>query len=90
MKDNCIYEIPFTYDCFIIFKTNIFKELGNFDESFIYMEDINIFVGVKKYGKTIINPIYKIYHEYIKTSSKNLKLFLWHPNSVIKFFWKYR
>jgi len=56
----------------------------------MYMEDVDIFVRAKKYGKTVINPTYKIYHEYRKASSKNLKLFLWHLNSVIKFFWKYR
>jgi len=91
VKDNCVQEIPFAHGCFLIFKTDIFKALDGFDERFfMYMEDVDIFVRAKKYGKTVINPTYRIYHEYRKASSKNLKLFLWHLISVIKFFWKYR
>ena len=91
IEDNCIKEVPFAHGCFFIFKTEVFEKLGGFDERFfMYMEDLDIFLGAKKYGKTVINTNYKIYHEFRKGSSKSLKLLLWHVSSAIKFFFKYK
>lgn len=91
IEDNCIKEVPFAHGCFFIFKTEVFEKLGGFDERFfMYMEDLDIFLGAKKYGKTVINTNYKIYHEYRKGSSKSLKLLFWHISSAIKFFFKYK
>ena len=88
---NSLQEIPFAHGCFMIFKTDVFQKLGGFDERFfMYMEDVDIFIRAKQYGKTVIDTHYKIYHEYRKGSSKNMKLFVWHTVSAIKFFWKYK
>lgn len=85
-----VTEIPFAHGCFFAFKTDAFEKLGGFDERFLmYMEDVDIFIRAKEFGKTVINPNYKIYHEYRKGSSKNLKLLQWHISSAIKFFLKY-
>jgi len=76
---------------FMVFKTDIFQRLGGFDKRFfMYMEDIDIFIRAKQYGKTVIDTHYKIYYEYRKGSSKNTKLLIWHIVSAIKFFWKYK
>ena len=89
-KLTSVQEIPFAHGCFYTFKTETFKKLHGFDERFfLYMEDLDIFIRAKKYGKTVINPDFKIYHEHRKGSSKNFKLFLWHLSSAIKFFIKY-
>lgn len=91
IKDNCIKEVPFAHGCFFIFKTEVFEKLDGFDERFfMYMEDLDIFIKAKKYGKTVINTNYKIYHEYRKGSSKSLRLLRWHLSSAVKFFYKYR
>jgi GT2 family glycosyltransferase len=91
IKENTIKEVPFAHGCFFIFKTEVFEKLGGFDERFfMYMEDIDIFIRAKKYGKTVINTNYQIYHEYRKGSSKNLKLLKWHLESAYKFFRKYK
>lgn len=83
-------EIPFSHGCFFIFKTNVYEKLDGFDERFfMYMEDVDIFIRAKEFGKTVINPNYKIYHEYRKGSSKNSKLLFWHISSAIKFFFKH-
>ena len=85
-----VTEIPFSHGCFFLFKTEVFSKLGGFDERFfMYMEDIDIFIRAKKFGKTVINPNYNIIHEYRKGSSKSLKLLLWHISSAIKFFRKH-
>lgn len=86
-----VTEIPFAHGCFFIFQTNVFKSLQGFDERFfMYMEDVDIFIRAKKFGKTVLHPQYKIYHEFRKGSSKSIKLFLWHIRSAIKFFLKYK
>ena len=91
VKINCLQEIPFAHGCFMVFKTDIFSKLGGFDERFfMYMEDVDIFMRAKNFGKTVINSKYKVYHEYRKGSSKSFKLFCYHVTSAIKFFWKYR
>ena len=87
--DN-VSDIPFAHGCFFIFKTDVFKKLLGFDERFfMYMEDVDIFIRAKTFGRTIVNPKYKIYHEYRKGSSLNKKLFSLHIKSAIKFFLKY-
>ena len=89
VKDNFIEDIPFAHGCFMVFKTEAFKKLDGFDERyFMYMEDIDIFIRAKKFGKTVINTNYNIYHHYKKGSSKSIKLLCLHIISAIKFFSK--
>lgn len=91
IEDNSIKEVPFAHGCFFIFKTEVFEKLGGFDERFfMYMEDLDIFIRAKKYGKTVINTNYRIYHEFRKGSSKSFKLLKWHIESAYKFFRKYK
>lgn len=86
-----VSQIPFAHGCFLIFKSDIFKKLNGFDERFfMYMEDIDIFIRAKKWGSTVWNPDFKVFHEYRKGSSKNIKLLIWHIISAIKFFFKYK
>lgn len=82
-----VTEIPFAHGCFFIFPAKVFKQLNGFDERFfMYMEDVDICMRAKQFGKVVINPNYKIYHEYAKESSKSLKLLSWHIVSAFKFF----
>jgi GT2 family glycosyltransferase len=82
-------EIPFAHGCFLMFQASIFRDILGFDERFfMYMEDIDIFIRAKKYGKTIVYPYCTIYHEYKKGSLKNIRLLYYHIISAIKFFIK--
>lgn len=91
ISNNTIQEIPFAHGCFFAFKSEVFSKLNGFDERFfMYMEDIDIWIRAKNYGKTVINTNYKIYHYFRKASSKNFKLFLYHLVSAFKFFKKYK
>ncbi|NPA03855.1 MAG: glycosyltransferase family 2 protein [Epsilonproteobacteria bacterium] len=88
--DKEILEIPSAHGCFFAFKPEVFKELKGFDERFfLYLEDIDIWMRAKKYGKTVINPNFHIYHHWRRASSKDFKAFLWHLQSWVKFFKKY-
>jgi len=90
IADKSIVEIPFAHGCFMAFKGDVFRKLDGFDERyFMYMEDIDIWIRAKEYGKTVINTNFSIYHEHRKGSSKSIKLFLIHLSSAIKFFLKY-
>jgi len=90
IEKNEINDIPFAHGCFMTFKTAIFAELDGFDERFfMYMEDIDIFIRAKQFGRTVINSNYEIYHEYRKGSSKSIRLLVWHIVSAVKFFLKY-
>ncbi len=87
VKENSIVEIPFAHGCFMAFKSDTYKKLGGFDERyFMYMEDVDIWIRAKRYGKTVLNTNYKIFHEHRKGSAKSFKLFLWHVISAFKFF----
>lgn len=91
IKNNSIQDIPFAHGCFLVFKTDIFKKINGFDERFfMYMEDIDIFIRAKKYGKTVINTNFNIYHEFRKGSSKSFNLLKIHLISAYKFFKKYK
>ena len=86
-----VSEIPFAHGCFFAFKTEIFKKLNGFDEDyFMYMEDVDIFLRAKKYGKTVLNPNYMIFHEHRRGSAKNITLLLHHISSASKFFKKHK
>lgn len=88
---SSVTDIPFAHGCFLMFRSNVFKKLNGFDERFfMYMEDVDIFIRAKEYGKTVINNKFKVFHEYRRSSSKNLKLFVIHTISVMKFFMKYK
>jgi hypothetical protein len=87
---SSIQEIPFAHGCFFLFRSEIYKKLNGFDEDFfMYMEDVDIFIRAKKYGKTVVNPNFKIYHEFRKGSSKSFKLLAYHISSAVKFFLKH-
>ena len=89
IEDNSVVEIPFAHGCFMAFKTEVFEKINGFDERFfMYMEDVDIWMRAKKYGKTVINTNYKMYHEYRKGSSKSFKLLWLHLLSAYKFFMK--
>ena len=84
---NQVTKIPFAHGCFFAFKTDVFNKLNGFDEDFfMYMEDVDIFVRAKRFGRTVINPYFRIYHEHRKGSSKCFKLLFWHISSAIHFF----
>jgi len=90
IADKSTAEIPFAHGCFMAFKSDVFQKLGGFDERyFMYMEDIDIWIRAKKYGKTVINTNFSIYHEHRKGSSKSFKLLFYHIHSAIQFFWKF-
>jgi len=89
VKFDGVCKIPFAHGCFFAMPSAVYEKLGGFDERyFMYMEDIDICIRAKSYGKTVIHGDFSIFHEYRKGSSKSLKLLWWHIVSAFKFFLK--
>ncbi|ARV07286.1 glycosyl transferase family 2 [Polaribacter sp. SA4-10] len=81
----------FIHGCFMLFKTQDFKDLKGFDERyFLYMEDADICKKIDNMDKNkLYFPKVKITHHHQRGSSKHFNLFLYHISSAIKYFLKW-
>lgn len=78
---NKIMEVPYLSGCFMVFSTEVLKEINGFDEGiFMHMEDLDISRRCYDAGfKNIFYPNQIVYHDHIfkETSSvTNLKMYL--------------
>lgn len=79
-------EIDFVSGCFMCVKSEIFKELRGFDERyFMYLEDADLTLRAKTFGKAVINPLVYVTHSWERESAKKLKYLLIHLSSARKF-----
>jgi GT2 family glycosyltransferase len=85
------FSPEFIHGCFMLFKTEDFKQLKGFDERyFLYMEDADICREIDNSGKKkLYYPNIEITHQHQKGSSKSIKLFFYHISSAIKYFLKW-
>ncbi|WP_298781258.1 glycosyltransferase [uncultured Polaribacter sp.] len=81
----------FIHGCFMLFKTEDFKQLKGFDERFfLYMEDADICRRIDDSGKNkLYFPEVQVIHQHQKGSSKSIKLFFIHLKSAITYFLKW-
>lgn len=85
--------VPHISGCFFLINISIYDKLGFswlFDPVFfMYEEDTDL--CRRLYGKKIIlyDPSLIVTHNYEKGSSSGLKLFLYHLNSILKYFIKW-
>ncbi len=85
-----IANIPALSGCFMFVRTEVFKEVGMFDdEFFMYMEDYDLCRRIGLKYDTIYYPEVEIYHKYGKHSYKDKKLLMIHMKSAIKYFQKW-
>ncbi|MDP5104869.1 MAG: glycosyltransferase family 2 protein [Polaribacter sp.] len=77
--------------CFHLYKTADFVTLKGFDERyFLYMEDVDICRKIDLIGKKkLYYPEEVIHHVLKQGSAKDLKLFMRHTSSAIKYFLKW-
>lgn len=77
--------------CFHLYKTEDLLQIGGFDERyFLYMEDVDICKKIDEIGKKkLYYPLVHIQHVLKQKSAKNLKLFIRHVISMIKYYKKW-
>lgn len=97
-KDFTRYENlkqPFSSDwvagMFMLFKKKTFATLGGFDQKFfLYYEDVDICARAWKMNMEVyVAPTAKIIHFARRQSHKNVKFFLWHLQSFIRYRLRY-
>jgi GT2 family glycosyltransferase len=77
--------------CFMLVRGNDFKEVNGFDDRyFMYFEDYDLCLELKKRNKRIVyTPFSNVVHYYERGAHKNSKLFKIFIQSMIKFFNKW-
>lgn len=73
---------------FMLFPSPVFAAMNGFDERFfLYFEDVDICSRLRLAGyKIVLDPSVKVIHDARRESHKNIKYFIWHVQSGLRFF----
>ncbi len=86
-----ITDLDFCTGCFFGINSQTLLNLGGFDERyFMYLEDADLTLRAKRFGRAVINPAVSVTHAWHRDSARKLKYLLIHLNSSIKFLLKWR
>ena len=86
-----VTDIDFCSGCFFVIRTEVFRKLGGFDERyFMYLEDADLTLRAKKFGRVVINPKISVTHLWERESAKSLKYLVIHIVSSFKFLFSRR
>lgn len=84
VEDVC--DVDFCTGSFFCIRGDVFKNLNGFDERyFMYLEDADLTLRAKKFGRTVIAPEFSVIHDWERASSKKIKFLIIHTQSAIKF-----
>jgi GT2 family glycosyltransferase len=91
LPDDRNVDIRIGSGCFMLIRGKDFKEVSGFDERyFMYFEDYDLCLKLKKQGKRIVyTPFSAVIHYYERGAHKNSKLFKIFMQSMYKFFNKW-
>lgn len=85
------FQVPFAQGCFLVIRTELFKELNGFDERFfLYLEDADLSRRVNEVSKVMYCPETEVIHKWEMGSHKKLGLFFEHVKSMLRYFWKWK
>lgn len=86
-----ITDIEFCTGCFFLIRSDIFREVGGFDERyFMYLEDADLTRRVRRLGRVVYCPEVSVQHLWERGSAKNLKLLFVHLCSFFKYLRKWK
>ncbi len=87
---NSIMEVPNLSGCFMFIRTEVFSNVGLFDERyFLYLEDTDLCRRINEDYRTVYFPTVSIIHGYSKASYKSFKLMKFHLRSSVQYFNKW-
>lgn len=90
MDYTCSFDVPFAQGSFLVIRTELFRQLGGFDERyFMYMEDADLCRQVNQKGRLCYCPDTTVIHKWERGSHKNRKLLKIHITSMIRYFQKW-
>ena len=85
-KIKTVTDVDFCTGCFFCIRGEVFKAVNGFSpQYFMYLEDADLTLKAKKYGRTVMHPDICVTHAWERGSSKNLKLLIIHTKSALKF-----
>ena len=89
------FQVPFAQGCFLLIRTDLFKEINGFDDRyFMYMEDADLSKKVNERSSVMYVPFTSVIHKWSKGSHKNMRLFKIHVQSMFQYFnkwgWKWK
>ena len=85
------FDIENATGCFMFIRTDLFKQLGGFDEKyFMYFEDADLTRAVRKSKRAVFYPDAVVLHVWGRESKKNMKLMLVQIKSMFHYFSKWK
>jgi N-acetylglucosaminyl-diphospho-decaprenol L-rhamnosyltransferase len=81
--------------CFMAFRSEVYQELGGFDESFfLYCEDVDLCLRLQLAGYKMMEVDFSIIHDTRRGTLKKWAHFKWHVRSLLRLwcsraFWAY-
>ena len=87
------FQVPFGQGSFLVIRTELFKDLGGFDDNFfMYLEDADLCKRVNAISKLMYIPDPTIIHKWEQGSHKSFQLFKIHITSMRYYFkkWGYK
>lgn len=83
-------DIPSLSGCFMLMRSEAFRSVGGFDESFfLYMEDFDLCRRIGQQWRTVYYPQAQVVHRHAKGSYRSKRLLALHIRSAIKYFNKW-
>ena len=83
-------DIEFCSGAFFMIKTEVFKQMGGFDESyFMYVEDADITQKALRYGRAVFLPQYRVIHGWHRAAHRKPRQFMWQLRSMLRYFRKW-
>ncbi|SDY98967.1 glycosyltransferase family 2 protein [Tindallia californiensis] len=91
---NSSMQLEYATGSFMVFRTNIFKQINGFDDAFfLYLEDADITRRVNQVSKTMFFPEARVIHIWERNAHKSLKYVYITLRSMITYFnkwgWKF-
>lgn len=84
------FQVPFAQGCFLVIRTDLFRQLGGFDENFfMYLEDADLSKRVNEVSSVYYFPGASVIHKWEQGSHKNPALFKIHVASMKYYFKKW-
>lgn len=83
-------EMHISTGCFMLVRTAQLKKVGGFDDGyFLYFEDFDLSMRLRKLGKLIYYPLVYVIHFWHRDSKKSKRLFVIQIQSMLRFYKKW-